>query len=129
MSTNDSPFADLPAALVEEVLGQTKVVADSLLDSFQKIRADRNALREQLTKEQLVISESSLGYPPLPTTCGADGSYAIERLLTTDLVAAAAVAVEGLTPPSETGTGICRITRRSSQPSNITRTRQLCSVQ
>lgn len=102
MSTNDSPFADLPAALVEEVLGQTKVVADSLLDSFQKIRADRNALREQLTKEQLVISESSLGYPPLPTTCGADGSYAIERLLTTDLVAAAAVAVEGLTPPSET---------------------------
>jgi len=31
-----------------------------------------------------------------------DGSYAIERLLTTDLVAAAALAVEGLTPPSET---------------------------
>ncbi|MEW5863228.1 MAG: DNA double-strand break repair nuclease NurA [Pseudomonadota bacterium] len=104
MSTGPSdqtPFADLPAALVEEVLGQTKTVADNLLASFQKIRADRSALREQLIKSGQVISESSLGYPPLPTTCAADGSYAIERLLTTDLVAAAAVAVEGLTPPSE----------------------------
>jgi len=39
---------------------------------------------------------------PIPTTCGVDGSYAVERLLASDLVAAAAVAVEGLTPPSET---------------------------
>lgn len=96
-----TPFAELPAALVEEVLGQTAAVADGLLASFQKIRADRNALRDQLTSSGRVISESSLGYPPLPTTCAADGSYAIDRLLTTDLAAAAAVAVEGLTPPSE----------------------------
>lgn len=96
-----APFADLPAALVEEVLGQTAAVADGLLASFQKIKADRTSLREQLAKSGRVISESSLGYPPLPTTCAADGSYAIERLLTTDLAAAAAVAVEGLTPPSE----------------------------
>ncbi|GIV04166.1 MAG: hypothetical protein KatS3mg015_2996 [Fimbriimonadales bacterium] len=100
-STEDNPFADLPAALVEEVLSQTAAVADGLLASFQRIRADRSALREQLTKSGWVISESSLGYPPLPTTCATDGSYAIDRLLTTDLVAAAAVAVEGLTPPSE----------------------------
>ncbi len=39
---------------------------------------------------------------PIPTACGVDGSYAIERLLASDLVAAAAVAVEGLPPPSET---------------------------
>jgi hypothetical protein len=49
----------------------------------------------------LILGESSLGYPPLPTTCAADGSYAIERLLSVDLAAAAAVAMEGLTPPSE----------------------------
>lgn len=97
------PFADLPAALVEEVLGQTAAVAESLVASFQKVRADRSALRDQLSKSGRVISESSLGYPPLPTTCAADGSYAIERLLTTDLAVAAAVAVEGLTPPSERG--------------------------
>jgi hypothetical protein len=99
--TDPTPFADLPAALVEEVLAQTSAVAEGLLASFQNIRANRPALRDQLVHKGLVISDSSLGYPPLPTTCGADGSYAIERLLTTDLAAAAAVAVEGLTPPSE----------------------------
>ena len=100
-ANDQNPFSDLPAALVEEVLAQTKAVAASLLASFQKIRADRSALRAQLLKSRWVISESALGYPPLPTTCAADGSYAIERLLTTDIAAAAAVAVEGLTPPSE----------------------------
>ncbi|GAB4310964.1 MAG: hypothetical protein Kow0097_12570 [Candidatus Bipolaricaulota bacterium] len=96
-----TPFADLPAALVEEVLEKTAEVADGLLASFQQVKADRQSLRNQLTNSGLVMSESSLGYPPLPTTCATDGSYAIERLLTTDLAAAAAVAVEGLTPPSE----------------------------
>lgn len=100
-NADETPFADLPAALVEEVLSQTSAVADGLLSSFSKIRSDRESLRKQLAQANLAISESSLGYPPLPTTCAADGSYAIERLLTTDLAAAAAVAVEGLTPPSE----------------------------
>jgi hypothetical protein len=101
-TNNPAPFSDLPAALVEEVLGQTAAVADGLLASFQNIRADRSTLRERLLQSGLILSESSLGYPPQPTACAADGSYAIERLLTTDLAAAAAVAVEGLTPPSET---------------------------
>src|SRR5690242_11375966 len=101
MSTNESPFTDLPAALVEEVLGQTVEVATQLLKSFQQVGSSREQLRQALVARQLIVSESSLGYPPAPTTCAADGSYAIERLLTTDMVAAAAVAVEGLTPPSE----------------------------
>ena len=96
-----APFSDLPAVLVEEVLGQTSAVAEQLLASFRQIRQDRESLRRHLTGEGKVVSDSSLGYPPPPTTCGADGSYAIERLLTTDLAAAAAVALEGLTPPSE----------------------------
>lgn len=96
-----APFADLPAALVEEVLSETTAVAESLLTSFQQVREDRQSLRKQLVDSGLVITDSSLGYPPMPTTCAADGSYAIERLLTTDLAAATAVAVEGLTPPSE----------------------------
>jgi hypothetical protein len=100
-NSDPRPFADLPAALLEEVLNQTSVVAEGLLSSLSKIRVDRESLRSRLAKSGLAVSESSLGYPPLPTTCAADGSYAIERLLTTDLAAAAAVAVEGLTPPSE----------------------------
>lgn len=86
---------------MDEVLDQTSDVARALLASFQEVSVERDALRAKLAESGLVISESSLGYPPLPTTCATDGSYAIERLLTTDLAAAAAVAVEGLTPPSE----------------------------
>ena len=95
------PFADLPAALLEEVLTHTAGVAQRLLDGFRTIKADRQVLRKNLETSGLLLNESELGYPPMPTTCAADGSYAIERLLTTDLVATAAVAVEGLTPPSE----------------------------
>ena len=101
MSNEDSPFADLPAGLVEEVLRQTTKVGDLLLGGFQHVKKNREVLRNALLNKGHVISEGSLGYPPLPTTCAADGSYAIERLLTADLVAAAAVCVEGLTPPSE----------------------------
>lgn len=101
LSADSAPFADLPAALVDDVLGQTSAVARELLTSFRQVREERETLRAKLTDSGLVMAESSLGHPPLPTTCAADGSYAIERLLTTDLAAAAAVAVEGLTPPSE----------------------------
>lgn len=101
LSADPTPFADLPAALVDDVLGQTSAVAGELLTSFQRVREDRESLRKHLIDSGLVIAESSLGYPPIPTTCATDGSYAIEQLLTTDLAAAAAVAVEGLTPPSE----------------------------
>ena len=101
LSADSAPFADLPAALVDDVLGQTSAVARELLTSFRQVREERETLRAKLTDSGLVMVESSLGHPPLPTTCAADGSYAIERLLTTDLAAAAAVAVEGLTPPSE----------------------------
>ena len=96
-----SPFADLPAALVDEVLGQTAGVGRELLASLHNIKQEREKHRATLIASGLVMSESSLGYPPPPTTCAVDGSYAIDRLLTTDLAAAAAVAVEGLTPPSE----------------------------
>ena len=101
LPTDSAPFSDLPAALVDDVLRQTSDVARELLTSFRQVREEREALRSKLADSGLVIAESSLGHPPLPTTCAVDGSYAIERLLTTDLAAAAAVAVEGLTPPSE----------------------------
>lgn len=101
MLSDQTPFADLPAALVDEVLNRTSDVAHGLLASLREVRDKRAELRASLAESGLILKESSLGYPPLPTTCATDGSYAIERLLTTDLAAAAAVAVEGLTPPSE----------------------------
>ncbi|HOK50125.1 MAG TPA: nuclease, partial [Sedimentibacter sp.] len=72
-----------------------------MLETLKELKKNRENQRKELIDKELIIHESDLGYPPLPTTCGVDGSYAIERLLTADFVAAAAVAVEGLTPPSE----------------------------
>lgn len=101
MGTEETPFVDLPAALVDEVIQQTSEISDTLLTTFEKVKSDQDSFKKELSTKDIVWNESSLGYPPLPTTCGTDGSYAIERLLTADFVAAAAVAVEGLTPPSE----------------------------
>ncbi len=101
MTTDETPFVDLPAALVAEILEQTAEVSSALLEMFRKVKANRETYRQTLIDRGLVLNESTFGYPPLPTTCATDGSYAIERLLSSDLAAAAAVAVEGLTPPSE----------------------------
>jgi hypothetical protein len=99
--TSESPFADLPAAMVEEVLEQTSLASELLIETFHQVKDQRAVRRKQLLDARVIVNESKYGYPPLPTTCATDGSYAVERLLTTDLAAAAAVAVEGLTPPSE----------------------------
>ncbi|EGD50096.1 NurA domain [Thermoanaerobacter ethanolicus JW 200] len=50
----------------------------------------------------MLKNDRELEFPQPPTTCGVDGSYAIEKLMAMDLVGCAAVAVEGLTPPFET---------------------------
>ena len=103
MQMNEEPrqFPDLPAALVEEVIRQASTAGDQLIINFRSLRDAREGFRHALEGKGVIRHESDLGCPPAPTTCGADGSYAIERLLGADLTAAAAVAVEGLTPPSE----------------------------
>lgn len=96
-------FADLPASLVDEVLNRTQgEVSQQLLYDFEKIRSKQIEWREGLVQSGLLSHAASLPRVEGPTCCGTDGSYAIERLLATDLVVAGAVAVEGLTPPSET---------------------------
>lgn len=101
MDQDKSLFADLPVALVDEVLSKASDAGANMLETLKELKKNRENQRKELIDKELIIHESDLGYPPLPTTCGVDGSYAIERLLTADFVAAAAVAVEGLTPPSE----------------------------
>ena len=95
-------FADLPASLVEEVLNGATQVGVHLLEDFLRITQEKANLRKKLDNARLVGHESDLPQCHIPTTCAADGSFAIERLLAVDLAAAAAVAIEGLTPPSET---------------------------
>lgn len=95
------PFSELPAALVDEVLNRTASVGQELLHVFEESLGKRKERREQLAQARMLRREADLPYVTPPTSCGVDGAYAIERLMAMDLVAAAAVAVEGLTPPSE----------------------------
>ena len=94
-------FRELPKALVDEILDRTKGIGQELLQSFEELRKRKEKWRKQLIDSGIVRRDSSLPRVQSPTTCGVDGSYAVERLLATDLVVAGAVAVEGLTPPSE----------------------------
>lgn len=98
---NNTPFAELPAALVDEVLTQTKDVSQRLLSAFGDLKAKKATWRSELSQKGLIQKQAALPFVNTPTTCGVDGSMAIERLLALDLVAVGAVAVEGLTPPSE----------------------------
>ena len=94
-------FSELPKSLVDEVLDRTKGIGQELLDSFEELRENKEKWRKQLVDHRIVKRDSSLPLAQSPTSCGVDGSYAVEKLLATDLVVAGAVAVEGLTPPSE----------------------------
>jgi hypothetical protein len=100
--SNNTPFAELPAALVDEVLTQTKDVSQRLLSAFDDLKNKKETWRSALSQKGLIQKQAALPFVNTPTTCGVDGSMAIERLLALDLVAVGAVAVEGLTPPSET---------------------------
>jgi len=101
VESSDRPFAELPSRLVDDILKRTEGLSQRLMNDAAQIRRNRTGWREQLSQAQLLQRDSDLPYVPIPTTCGVDGSYAVERLLASDYAAAAAVAVEGLTPPSE----------------------------
>ena len=94
-------FKELPQSLVIDVLEQTQRIEQELLQSFEDLRIKKEEWRRKLIEKNLLEYDSNL--PPVrsPTTCGVDGSYAVEKLLTTDVVVIGAVAVEGFTPPSE----------------------------
>ncbi len=102
MESLQSPFAELPEALVEEMLGNSIKLGQELLIALRGVVKRKKELRDSLKNQNLLARESDFASTPTyPTTCGVDGSYTIERLLTTDIAAVAGLAVEGLTPPSE----------------------------
>lgn len=101
MTVEDGPFSLLPEALVEEMLQKSQYVGQNLLSGIKEVNTNKEEYREQLRCRGWLKHISDL--PPVspPTTVGIDGANVIDRLLATDLVASAAVAIEGLTPPSE----------------------------
>ena len=100
--TVENPFDELPEALVEEMLNQCDALGENLSKSFRKLYEKKNDFRRKLIEQKLLKNDAEISSAPThPTTCGVDGSYAIEKLLFTDMTAIAGVAVEGLAPPTE----------------------------
>ncbi|MQY54872.1 MAG: nuclease [Methanosarcinales archaeon] len=100
--TVENPFDELPEALVEEMLNQCDELGENLSKSFRKLYEKKNDFRRKLIEQKLLKNDAEISSAPThPTTCGVDGSYAIEKLLSTDMTAIAGVAVEGLAPPTE----------------------------
>ncbi len=95
------PFGELPGALVEEMLNKSEQIRYDLFNSYSVIRDKKELMRKQLEDNGFLKYEYEYGNPRPPTTCGIDGARVIERLLSIDYAACAAVGVEGLTPPSE----------------------------
>lgn len=94
-SPASEPFADLPQAMVREMLGSSRRLAGGLADDISSMRSMRSSVRESLAP--LLGRDSDLPRPGSPpSTAGVDGSHCAERMLATDIVAMGAVAVEGL---------------------------------
>ena len=99
---DENPFSLLPEALVEELLNKSESVGSEMLGHLIAVTSQKSIFRQQLKDKNLLTRASDLPGSEIPTTCGVDGSYVVERLMGTDLVACASVAIEGLVPPIET---------------------------
>jgi hypothetical protein len=88
-------FADLPDALVRDLLAKATPVAESVSCNLRALREARARLCAEAQSHGLVCRKADLDVPREPSVVGVDGSYQIHRLTALDLCAAAAVAVEG----------------------------------
>jgi hypothetical protein len=93
----DSPsFLEIPASLVEQMLQKTNEIGDILQSSMHDINRKREKFRLQLEQIGLLDNDINFGNVKPLVSGGVDGAYAVDRLLGTDLLFAAAVGVEGL---------------------------------
>lgn len=88
-------FADLPDALVRDLLAKAIPVAQDVESRLQALRSRRDGLRQTARERGLVNRKADLDVPREPSVAGIDGSYQIHRLTSLDLCAAAAVAIQG----------------------------------
>jgi hypothetical protein len=88
-------FADLPDALVRDLLAQAGTVAERVSSGLLRLGQARDSMRRQAQSEDLIARKADLDVTREPSVVGIDGSYQVHRLTALDLCAAAAVAVEG----------------------------------
>jgi hypothetical protein len=102
--SNTHPLDFLPEALVEELLTKNGEVIYRVRNQIKEISALKHDMRRKLGEIGLLRNiDDIVFYPNHTTTVGVDGTYNIIKQLSVDTVAIAAVAVEDLIPPKETG--------------------------
>lgn len=94
-ASRSEPFADLPDALVRDLLAVAIPVGDSVRERIERLRESTASYREQAKQAGLVKRKADLERPREPSVAGVDGSYQIHSLTSIDLCATAAIAVEG----------------------------------
>jgi hypothetical protein len=88
-------FADLPDALVQDLLAKALPVAEGVNRNLQALRAAKTSMRAEAERRGWIRRKADLDVPRDPSVVGIDGSYQAHRLTAVDLCAAASVAVEG----------------------------------
>ena len=68
MKKIEQAFAELPEALVEEMLSKSELVGDRLYDSFKEIQNNRAKMRRQLQNQNILKHDTEVEYPEIPTT-------------------------------------------------------------
>ncbi|MBN2157728.1 MAG: hypothetical protein JW776_16895 [Candidatus Lokiarchaeota archaeon] len=99
---NENPFEDLPDALVHDMLERSDKISNTLTKSFSSIMEKKDEIRNLFKGMNLLHNFSELkervDYPFYPLSCGVDGANAIDKLVSSDIFAVAAVTVHGFDP-------------------------------
>lgn len=88
-------FADLPDALVRDLLAKATPVAEGVSENLKALGEYHARLCTEAHNNRLIYRKADLDVTREPSVVGVDGSYQVHRLTALDLCAAAAVAVEG----------------------------------
>ena len=75
----------------------SRELASGIAGHINQIQNKKDDLRKDL-KDRIRLESEIIHVPQFPTAAGVDGSYCADKLLATDFVAMAGVAVEGLIP-------------------------------
>ena len=87
--------------MVEEMLDRSESIGVEFVQEMQATYEDRSQIRDAMADADLIKNTNSLPSVEEPTTCGIDGARVVEQMLSSDLVGVCAIALEGMTPPSE----------------------------
>jgi hypothetical protein len=98
---DSSSFLEIPASLVEQMLQKTNEIGAILQSSIHDINKKRQKFRLQLEQTELLDNDIKFRNIEHIVSGGVDGAYAVDRLLGTDLLFAAAVAVNGMNEENE----------------------------